>query len=67
MSIKLPLVRMRDRLPMWIQRAINRMVFLTVLPKSERELWDQRLAHALACRDNEHLPRHPDAGTVRGG
>jgi hypothetical protein len=66
-SLKLRLVRIRDRLPMWLQRGVHRIVFLTLLPKTERELWDQRLADALSCRDNAYLPRHPDAGVVRGG
>lgn len=66
-SLKLRLVRLRDRLPLWVQRGIHRCVFFMMLPKAERELWDQRLADALSCRDNAYLPRHPDAGVVKGG
>lgn len=66
-TLKIRLVRLRDRLPMWMQRGIHRFVFSVLLPKEERALWDQRLADALVCRDNAFLPRHPEAGVVRDG
>ncbi len=66
-SLKQRLVRVRDRLPLPWQRFINRVAFHCLLPPPERRLWDQRLADVLACADNAHLPRHPEAGRVRDG
>jgi hypothetical protein len=66
-AIKQPLVRLRDRLPLPAQRLVHRMVFCYLLPFPERQLWNRRLADVLACKDNAHLPRHPEAGQVRRG
>jgi hypothetical protein len=66
-ELKLRLVRVRDRLPMPVQRLLNRLAFQFLLPSSERRLWDERLEQVLACRDNAHLPRHAEAGRVSGG
>lgn len=65
--IKLQLVRLRDALPLSVQRWSNRMYFQFLMPKAERALWNHRLTDVLACRDNAHLPRHPAAGCVSQG
>jgi hypothetical protein len=66
-SIKLQLVRLRDALPLSVQRWLNRAYFQFLMPKAERALWNQRLADVLACRDNTYLPRHQAAGQVAAG
>lgn len=66
-ALKLQLVRLRDAMPLSLQRAMNRFYFDWIMPKAERALWNQRLAEVLACRDNAHLPRHPKSGRVKGG
>lgn len=66
-SLKQRLVRLRDRMPLPCQRLVNRLAFHCLLPAAERRMWDRRLADVTACRDNAYLPRHPDAGRVRGG
>ena len=66
-ALKTQLVRWRNRLPMPCQRLANRLAFHCLLPAEERRMWDQRLADVLACTDNAHLPRHPEAGRTQGG
>lgn len=64
---KQALVELRNRLPLPLQRSINRLAFHCLIPKHERQLWDDRLHDALACKDNLHIPRHPQAGKVSDG
>lgn len=66
-ALKDQLVRWRNRLPMPCQRLANRLAFHCLLPAEEKRMWDQRLADVLACADNAHLPRHPEAGRIQGG
>jgi len=35
--------------------------------RAEKRVWDQRLRDVLACRDNDFIPRHPQAGRVKKG
>jgi hypothetical protein len=67
LKLKLKMVRLRDRLPLGLQRYLNRLAFRWLLPAEERRLWDRRLQQVLSCGDNAHLPRHEDAGKVRDG
>jgi hypothetical protein len=66
-SLRTRLLALRNRLPLPLQRVANRIAFHSILTTQERHVWKRRLANVLACKDNAFVPRHPDAGRVRGG
>jgi hypothetical protein len=65
-TLKSIALNLRDHLPPIVQHLLNKAAFYLLLPATERAWWDRRLADVLACRDNAHIPRHPQAGQITG-
>lgn len=66
-KVKKILVAVRDGMPLPMQRMVNWISFHFLLSSSERDIWNQRIKDVLCCADNKFIPRHPQAGTVKGG